>query len=57
MENLLMGKTPYAYCYEGIHVQEKLSFYFRFLRDTLGSDSWPLRTSWEKALEEAALAK
>ena len=54
MENLLSGRTPYADCYAGKHVQEKLSFYFRFLRETLGDDTWPAQTAWEEALAEAA---
>lgn len=54
METLLSGRSPYSYCLSGEHVREKLSFYFRFLRETLGNDSWPSSTSWEKALEEAS---
>lgn len=50
MENLLSGRSPYEDCFAGRHVQEKLSFYFRFLRETLGDDSWPAQTAWEEAL-------
>lgn len=54
MENLLSGNSPYAYCFSGGHVQEKLSCYFRFLRDTLDDGTWPASTAWEEALKEAA---
>ena len=54
MENLLSGNSPYAYCFSGGHVQEKLSCYFRFLRDTLDDGTWPASTAWEEALREAA---
>ena len=54
MENLLSGRSPYEECFAGRHVQEKLSFYFRFLRDTLGDDSWPAQTAWEEALSDAS---
>ena len=54
MESLLDGSSPYAYCLGGKHVQEKLSRYFRFIRDTLDSGSWPASTAWEDALREAA---
>lgn len=50
METLLSGRTPYSGCFQGRHIQEKLSFYFRFLRETLDDGSWPSRTSWEDAL-------
>ena len=50
METLLSGRTPYSGCFRGRHIQEKLSFYFRFLRETLDDGSWPSRTSWEEAL-------
>ncbi len=50
METLLSGRTPYSGCFKGRHVQEKLSYYFRFLRETLDDGSWPARTSWEEAL-------
>ena len=50
MEILLSGRTPYSGCFQGRHIQEKLSFYFRFLRETLDDGSWPSRTSWEDAL-------
>ena len=50
METLLSGRTPYSGCFRGLHVQEKLSFYFRFLRETLDDGSWPALTSWEEAL-------
>ena len=50
METLLSGRTPYSGCFRGRHVQEKLSYYFRFLRETLDDGSWPSRTSWEEAL-------
>ena len=53
METLLSGRTPYSGCFKGRHMQEKLSFYFRFLRETLGDDSWPEQTSWEEALSAA----
>ena len=52
MENLLSGHSPYKDCFAGRHVQEKLSFYFRFLRETLGDDTWPAQTAWEEALSE-----
>ena len=54
MENLLSGRSPYKDCFAGRHVQEKLSFYFRFLRETLGDDSWPAQTAWEEALSDAS---
>jgi hypothetical protein len=54
MENLLSGSSPYAYCFQGAHVQEKLRYYFRFLRKTLGDETWPARTSWEEALERSS---
>ncbi len=54
METLLSGRSPYSYCLSGEHVQEKLSYYFRFLRETLGNDSWPSSTAWEEALREAS---
>ena len=55
MENLLAGSSsPYSYCFSGEHVQEKLSRYFRFLRDTLDGGTWPASTAWEDALREAA---
>lgn len=54
MENILSGKSPYAGCFSGRHIQEKLSFYFRFLRDTLGDENWPPLTKWEEALESAS---
>ena len=50
METLLSGRTPYSGCFKGRHVQEKLSYYFRFLRETLDDGSWPALTSWEEAL-------
>jgi hypothetical protein len=50
METLLSGRTPYSGCFKGRHVQEKLSYYFRFLRKALDDGSWPARTSWEEAL-------
>ena len=52
MENLLSGRSPYKDCFAGIHVQEKLDFYFRFLRETLGDDTWPAQTAWEEALAQ-----
>ena len=55
MENLLAGSSPYSYCFSGEHVQEKLSWYFRFLRDTLDSGTWPASTAWENALREAGV--
>ena len=54
MENLLSGRSQYKDCFAGSHVQEKLSFYFRFLRETLGDDSWPAQTAWEEALLRSA---
>ena len=57
MENLLAGNSPYAYCFSGGHVQEKLSCYFRFLRDTLGGGTWPASTAWEDALRDASAAE
>ena len=54
MENLLAGSSPYKYCFSGEHVREKLGFYFRFLRKTLGDESWPSLTSWEEAMESAS---
>ena len=56
MENLLAGSSPYKYCFSGEHVREKLGFYFRFLRKTLGDEGWPSLTSWEEALESASPA-
>ena len=56
MENLLAGSSPYKYCYSGEHVKEKLGYYFRFLRDTLGDEGWPPLTSWEEALESTSSA-
>lgn len=53
METLLSGRTPYSGCFKGRHVQEKLSYYFRFLRETLDDGSWPARTSWEEALADS----
>ena len=53
METLLSGRTPYSGCFQGRHIQEKLSFYFRFLRETLDDGSWPARTSWEDALSSS----
>ena len=50
METLLSGRTPYSGCFRGRHLKEKLSFYFRFLRETLDDGSWPALTSWEEAL-------
>ena len=50
METLLSGRTPYSGCFRGLHIKEKLSFYFRFLRETLDDGSWPALTSWEEAL-------
>ena len=54
METLLSGRRPYSGCFSGRHVQEKLSWYFRFLRETLDDGSWPAQTAWEKALAGAA---
>lgn len=54
MENLMSGRSPYADCFSGVHVQEKLSFYFRFLRETLDDGTWPSLTTWEEALENAS---
>ena len=54
MENLLAGSSPYAYSFSGRHVQEKLSYYFRFIRASIGSERWPSSTAWEDALREAA---
>ena len=53
MENLLSGRSRYADCFRGAHMQEKLSFYFDFLRRTLDDGTWPPRTSWEEALIDA----
>lgn len=50
METLLSGRTPYSGCFRGQHIKEKLSYYFRFLRETLDDGSWPASTSWEEAL-------
>ena len=55
MENLLAGASPYAYSFSGRHVQEKLSCYFRFIRNTIGNERWPSSTAWEDALREAAV--
>lgn len=54
MENLMIDTEPYSdYC--GCpHIQEKLSYYFRFLRDNLDDGTWPARTKWEEALESAS---
>lgn len=54
MENLLSGTSPYESCYSGPHVQEKLSYYFNFLRETLGGDAWTSPTTWEEALQNAS---
>ena len=54
MENLMVSGSPYEDCYKGQHVQEKLEYYFRFLRDTLSDDTLPAATEWEKALENAS---
>ena len=50
----MVSGSPYEDCYKGQHVQEKLEYYFRFLRDTLSDDTWPAATEWEKALENAS---
>ena len=57
MEHLLAGDSSYSYAFSGEHVREKLSYYFRFLRDTLDAGSWPASTAWEDALREAAASK
>ena len=54
METLLSGRSPYSGCFSGRHIQEKLSWYFRFLRETLDDGSWPAQTAWEEALTNAA---
>ena len=57
MENLLSGQSPYAGAFRSGHVQEKLTYYFRFLREILGDGTWPSSTVWETALKEAALGR
>lgn len=57
MENLMVSGSPYAEFYRGKHLQEKLSYYFRFLRDTLSDESWPPATEWEEALESASVTQ
>lgn len=57
MENLLSGQGPYAGAYRSRHVQEKLTFYFRFLREILDDGTWPSSTAWETALTEAAAGR
>lgn len=55
MENLMVSGSPFADCYKGQHIQEKLKYYFRFLRETLSDDTWPSATEWEEALERASV--
>ena len=52
MEYLMQDDSLYSDCYASPHIQEKLSYYFRFLRDTLDSGRWPEMTEWEKRLKE-----
>ena len=55
MESLLTGADPlinYGGC---PHIQEKLAYYARFLRQNLDDGTWPARTEWEEALESASL--
>ncbi len=54
MEHLMSGRSPYKDAFRSAHLQEKLTYYFRFLRDTLGDPSWPEQTKWEEALESAS---
>ena len=54
MENLLIESEPYSDCCSSPHIQEKLSYYFRFLRDKMDDGTWPDRTEWEEALESAS---
>ena len=54
MENLMIDTEPYSDQCGCSHIQEKLSYYFRFLRDQLDDGSWPEKTKWEEALESAS---
>ncbi|MBO4862764.1 MAG: hypothetical protein J5517_00210 [Eubacterium sp.] len=41
----------YDDCFKSEHIQEKLEYYFKALREDLATDSWPEETVWEKKLK------
>ena len=51
MENLIGYENYNDPCFSGIHLQEKLEYYFGIIREDLGDDNWPEKTVWEEALE------
>ena len=53
VEYLMENSDPPDAYLSGVHIREKLTYYFRILREVLSDDSWPEQTSWEKALEES----
>ena len=40
----------YNEAFKSEHLQEKLDYYFKLIREDLATDSWPEETSWEKKL-------
>ena len=55
MEYLLadMESVPPDY-FASVHLQEKLGYYFRCIREKFDTSDWPEQTSWELRLAEAA---
>lgn len=54
MEYLLRDPENVETYFGGEPIQKKLTWYFRAIRDAIGTDSWPQETAWEKALKKAA---
>lgn len=50
VEYLLARDDPPNDCYHGVHIQQKLQYYFRLLREVLADGDWPPVTAWEQAL-------
>lgn len=58
MEYLLADPEngPEAY-FSGVHLQEKLTYYFQCIRETFDTTGWPEQTAWEAALAKMAPAQ
>lgn len=48
---LLLGEDTVPDFFRSPHLQKKLQYYFSCIRSSLGDDSWPAQTSWERALD------
>lgn len=52
MEYLIGDMTYYNDVFHSVHLQNKLDYYFKIIRDDLGRDDWPAETVWEERLGE-----